>query len=244
MPINLSDLRSISYWRDGQEPQRFYIAFCLFFSAIQDWALGQKELRLHNLNWSATCSYYSLVHAGRLLTFLALGDFPTQHLELRKLLFASDERGSDNVRPGTDGYPFDWLRKFCGARLVRGPAPWSLVELRGMIVEYLLQLGVASAERQLERFGSLFSTAAPLRSDSNYEALLIAHEHRHVSMSSAFEDLAKCMNSASESQMSFLVETFSAFLRNDQDLGTERPGYATFLRDYLELVSFQGFKGS
>ena len=82
MPINLSDLRSVSYWRDGQEPQRFYIGFCLFFSAIQDWALGQKELRVHNLNWSATCSYYSLVHAGRLLTFLALGDFPTQRIAI------------------------------------------------------------------------------------------------------------------------------------------------------------------
>ena len=61
-------------------------------------------------------------------------------------------------------------------------------------------------------------------------------------MSSAFEDLAKCMNSASESQMSFVVETFSAFLRNDQDLGTERPGYATFLRDYLELRLLPGIQ--
>lgn len=243
MPINRSDLRSVSYWRDGQEPQRFYIGFCLFFSAIQDWALGQKELRLHNLNWSATCSYYSLVHAGRLLTFLALGDFPTQHRDLRKLLCATDEGRSENVRPGTDGYPYDWwLRKFCGGRYVRGSAPWPLAELRGMIVQYLLQLGVPSAERQLERFGSLFSTAAPLRSDSNYEALLIAHEHRHVSMSSAFEDLAKCMNSASESQVSFVVETFSAFLRNDPDLGTERPAYASFLRDYLEVRLLPGIQ--
>lgn len=111
-----------------------------------------------------------------------------------------------------------------------------------MIVQYLLQLGVSSAERQLERFGSLFSTAAPLRSDSNYEALLIAHEHRHVSMSSAFEDLAQCMNAASESQMSFVVETFSGFLKNDQDLETERPAYATFLRDYLELRLLPGIQ--
>jgi hypothetical protein len=239
MLIDRSAVRSISYWCDQHEPERFYISFCLFFSAIQDWALGQRELRCQNLNWSATCSYYSLVHAGRVITFLALGDFPKSHFNLRALFSATHEARSDFVRPGADGYPFNWLRGFRGGAAGRGraqsadPPRWPLVELRRMIVQYLLRVGVSSADERLRRFGYLFSTAAPLRSDSNYEALLIAHEYRHVSMSSAFEDLARCMNSAAESQMSFLVETFSAFLQSDPDLGTERLAYSSFLRNYL-----------
>ena len=66
---------SLGYWRARPErvPQRFYVAFCLLMSSLQDAILGQKERQSHNLNWSATCSYYSLVHGGRLLCFLALG---------------------------------------------------------------------------------------------------------------------------------------------------------------------------
>jgi len=57
-------------------------------SSVQDLILGQKEQESNNLNWSATCSYYALVHGGRLVCFLGLGDYPMQHAELRNLLSA------------------------------------------------------------------------------------------------------------------------------------------------------------
>jgi hypothetical protein len=55
------------------------VALCLLMSSMQDYFLGLKESEEGNHNWAATCCYYSLVHAGCLLVFLALGDFPMSH---------------------------------------------------------------------------------------------------------------------------------------------------------------------
>ncbi|MBA3256711.1 MAG: hypothetical protein H0T64_08685 [Pyrinomonadaceae bacterium] len=122
-PNNLRDgrriLPSLEYWRAAPErlPQRFYIAFCLLMSSVQDLILGQKEQESNNLNWSATCSYYALVHGGRLVCFLGLGDYPMQHAELRNLL------SGRQARQRRDVYPFDWLRGFAHQRDDRRDQP-------------------------------------------------------------------------------------------------------------------------
>lgn len=176
--MDRNQLTSISYWRGQRQPQRFYVAFCLLMSTIQDAVLGLKERRSHNLNWAATCSYYSLVHAGRLLSFLALGDYPTSHAELRQLISGAGNPPRRRLPPR--GYPFDWLREFsqlAGAEPNRrAPAtiPTRLSELRSCMVDYLLTIGVVDASEHLGRFGNTLLAAGPLRSDSNYEALLIA----------------------------------------------------------------------
>jgi len=238
MPIDRTTLPSVIYWRGGRQPQRFYIAFCLLVSALQDWALGQKEQREQNLNWSATCSYYSLVHTGRLLVFLALGDFPKSHAELRTLFFPDPTR-SPRPRRSPDGYPFDWLREFAQGRfLTTGAAQPSrhvggLADLRQAVVDYLERIGVEPTTEHVNRFGSVFATAAPLRTDSNYEALLIAHEYRHETMSSAFLQLAHCMRDAAESAMPLAIEAFSHFVLSDPDLDDQRQAYQRFANAYL-----------
>src|SRR5207244_4019820 len=110
--INRERLPSIEYWRvcEARKARRVYISFCLLTSSIQDALLGCKERDASNLNWSSTCSFYSLVHTGRLLCFLALGDFPTRHQGLRNLLSTTASTDFKNQRD--DGFPFDWLRKF------------------------------------------------------------------------------------------------------------------------------------
>lgn len=232
------NLTSLAYWRSGHQPQRFYTAFCLLVSSVQDWALGFKEARSENLNWSATCSYYSLVHAGRLLTFLALGEFPTSHSELRKLLSGYNGARVRTSRP-PDHYPFDWLQGFtrrqvAGTHLQAQPIQIRLAELRQAVLEYLELIHVALASRRLDEFGRVFSAAGPLRSDSNYEALLIAHEYEHVTVSSGFKKLADCMNASAKRQLPFAIEGFRQFLAYDPDLDAERPAYRSFLEAYLD----------
>lgn len=240
MPIDRTTLASMVYWRrdPDRQPQRFYIAFCLLMSALQDWALGRKEEREQNLNWSTTCSYYSLVHVGRLLVFLALGDFPTSHAKLRTLLLP----GSIELvrsRRQADGYPFDWLREFARARIpdaaaaTRTTPVGELADVRRSVIRYLEQIGVGAANERVSRFGSVFATAGPLRTDSNYEALLIAHEYRHMTMSSAFEELARHMGGAAESAMPLAAEVFSRFVMDDPDLSDERQSYQRFANAYL-----------
>jgi hypothetical protein len=231
-------LPSLEYWRTPQQraPQRFYMAFCLLMSGTQDWILGLKERESQNLNWSATCSYYSLVHGGRLLCFLALGDYPKFHGPLRDLMNA---RTRKDRQAYSDGYPFDWLRGFTSiaddgrqARKVPGEG-WALVDLRQMIAAYLETIEVADASRRLDEFGKVFRAAGPLRNDSNYEALLIANEFRHVVMTDAFDSLSQGMARAAEASLPLFIDTFNGFLRRDPDLPEDRRAYQSFLHEYL-----------
>lgn len=149
-------------------PQRFYVAVCLFMSSIQDWLLGLKEKQTNNLNWSATCSYYSLVHGGRLLCFLAFDDYPTQHQELRQLLGGTLQE-SRRRSGGNDGYPFNWLSEF--ARITqeanrRHPVERPLGDigkLREMLGAYLETMKVPDARRRLDKFGRVLDAAEPRR---------------------------------------------------------------------------------
>lgn len=101
------------------------------------------------------------------------------------------------------------------------------------MVEYLTDTGVDRAAERLDRFGAALGAAAELRNDSNYEALLIAHEYEHVTMTSAFKFLARGMAEAVESNLPFVREAFNCFLRADTDLESDRAGYQSFVRDYL-----------
>ncbi len=219
MPTDRNTLAPLDYWKASRQPQRFYIAFCLLMSSIQDWALGRKEAESQNFNWSATCSYYSLVHAGRLLSFLALGDFPTRHFELGEMLKPGAQA---RVQP-------DWVRRF--TRGAATSARENAGDLRQVIIQYLGKVGVHDPSQDIDRFGVLLSGAKDLRDDSNYEALLIAHEYRHRTVSDAFQQLAQCIGDAAESQLPLVIQSFHGFI--DRDLVGERIAYWSFVREYL-----------
>lgn len=241
--MNRTELGSVTYWRapDERPPQRFYVAFCLLMSSIQDCVLGNKEREQENLNWSATCSYYSLVHAGRFLSFLALGDFPKSHDRLRKLMSASEPPGRSFSIYG-DGYPFDWLRGFTRVSELRARSgnekvpsiSLTLHGLRQMVIQYLEEIGVDDSVQRLDQFGELISKAGPLRNDSNYEALLIAHEYKHHVMSSAFQRLAYQMSRAAELMLPFAIDVFNCFFERDPLIPEDRSEYKSFLLNYLD----------
>lgn len=241
MAVDRQDLASIAYWKGERQPQRCYVAFCLLMSAIQDAFLGLKEKKSANLNWSATCSYYSLVHAGRLVTFLALGDYPTSHAKLRDLLDSAPRRRERRPQ-ARNGFPFDWLREFSREtesqtppREPTSPPARSCSELREALVTYLTEIGVEEAEQRLDRFGKILSAAAKLRNDSNYKALLIAHEYDHETVSKAFENLSSHMAKAAEFVLSFVIDVFNGFRRHDPDLEGSRDKYEAFLHDYVHV---------
>lgn len=228
------------FWSQSEATtaQRFYISFSLLVAAVQDCFLGRYERQRSNLNWSATCSYYGLVHAGRLFTFLALGDFPTQHNVLR-LLFSND-RPNENVRRPRKRFVFDWLENFADSTdqpSSQNPAaetpPMNYGQCFGAIVDYYTTMSVSEADKRLLRFGNVLKLAAELRNDSNYEALLIAHEYRHVKMTSGFVELAEAMCTAGRETLVLMCDLFNSFISQDPDLLLDRRVYQSFLRDYL-----------
>lgn len=240
------DLPSVRYWREPPErvPQRFYIAFCLLMASIQDSILGEAERITENYNWSATCSYYSMVHAGRLLCFLALGDYPMSHQNL-KGVFQPRLARPRSRRPNRAGYPFDWLSDFSEqARAFsdlplgrsdrqRGSAVQGETNWLSYLAEYMTETGVVDALDRVDRYGAVLVAAGQLRNDSNYEALLIAHEYHHESISSAFSDLARHMSSGSRVAVELAVDAFNGYRYHDPDLPAERSSYEAFLHEYV-----------
>jgi len=226
MPLNRDDLPSIGYWRNSPDriAQRFYISFCLLMSSIQDRFLGLMEYENRNLNWSATCSYYALVHGGRLLSFIALGDFPTGHSKLKELLGCCR-------RSKPEKKVLDWLADFTKENIDYGKL--DLFDLKELLVTWFVQHGVEDFGLRLRRFAEILGIAAKLRNDSNYEALLIAHEHQHGFMTGVFRRLASAMSRATGVALPLITEAFSAYVDNDAELDQKRPAYRNFWHYYL-----------
>ena len=231
---------SRQFWAQSEatRAQRFYISFCLLVAAVQDTFLGRYERQRSNLNWSATCSYYGLVHAGRLFTFLALGDYPTGHREL-SLLHLNDKSTQKPRRLGKS-FVFDWLQKFTESTAQAGshnpPAEvpaMNYEQCLDAMVDYYSAIGLSEARKRLLRFGQIIKMAADLRNDSNYQALLIAHEYRHVTMTNDFIELAEAMCEAGREMLKLLCDVFNSFVTQDPDLLPDRRAYQSFLRDYL-----------
>ena len=240
MAFDRDNLVSLRYWSSEEErkPQRFYVALCLLMSSMQDFFLSLKESEDSNQNWAATCSYYSLVHAGRLLAFLALGDFPKSHSKLR-LLMAASHNPRDTAPRLANKYPFDWLQEFQSLNeLSPGEKKKSVTDkdyhaLRNIVVQYLDDIEVANASMRLERYAKLLSAGANLRNDSNYEALLIAHEYEHRVMTSGFGRLAVSMSKAARTAVLMATDAFNGFLHHDEDVATNRAAYNSFLWEHL-----------
>jgi len=223
---------------DATRAQRFYVSFCLLVAAVQDTFLGRYEHQRSNLNWSATCSYYGLVHAGRLFTFLALGDYPTQHNGLRLLLSNGTPVGKRIER--NKMFVFDWLGKFTKSTAQTDPhnrplghPAMNYRQCLDAMVDYYSTIGVSEARERLLRFGKVLELAALLRNDSNYEALLIAHEYRHVTMTDGFDELAEALCGAGREMLDLLCDAFHCFMSQDPELLPDRSAYQSFLQDYL-----------
>ncbi len=224
MPVaSRNDLGSCRYWLDSpaRQAQRFYIVICLALSSIHDQFFAAEERRRGNYNWSATISYYSIVHAARLLSFQAFGTFPTGHADLASLL-AGRFRG-----------PLNWLSKFVGDENLADRVP----NADALLAAYLCDtLGLAEATQSLSRLAVILQHGKSLRNESNYEALLIAHQRHHVIVADAVEQLASHMEQAAGEIGRLLAESLTAEVERGPDIpGHQRPAYRALAHDYIQF---------
>jgi hypothetical protein len=195
------------YWRtdDLRRDQCFYVGFALLASGLNDYAVGRDLHLSKKLSWSASAYYYSMVHSARLALFLVFGDFPTGHGPLANC-FANGCRGRTHF----------WFTEF--AEGIADPIERSDANdyKRQEVVLRCERLGLDRREADLmcEQWAKILQQAKRLREDSNYESLLIAHEHNHILVTRAFEELCGLLQASAERILTDAVQLFNAVITN------------------------------
>ena len=227
----LKNLKTNIFWNASHErtAQKFYLTLCLYISAVSDLAVGLDLKDQKKLNWSTTASYYSIVHSARMIIFAAVGDYPTQHNKISDLFTGNPSSGRRN---GSSSYEFstDWLSKFTKDNAIR-----SNFKLEDMYSYYEQELKLTNSLKCMQAFGKTLKNAQKLRNDSNYEALLIAHEYEHETVTKYFEDLSKAMSEGAELCLRIATKCFINYVENDPSLENEsRDKFKYFIAKYIE----------
>ena len=193
-----------NFWNedDMRRDQKFYVAFCLLESALGNYAVA-RDLHVHNkFNWASTVYYYSLVHALRLVCFIPMGDFPTDHAGLAKL-YKGDTPPSKKA----------WMPKF-QRNFESGTQIEQISFTREHIAKYFDANGHADSitDEKFKKWGNILDKARECRNNSNYEGLIIAHEYMHTSITGQFNKLANLFQKACEKILPEVISLFKVFL--------------------------------
>jgi hypothetical protein len=223
------------YWEASDEgrSQKLYAGFCEFASSVVDYCEGRRLLdqgrnSSGRLNWSATASYYSLVHSGRFLLFMAVGDFPTIHSRLARC-FDQENRAPE---------PTDWLTKFPALDYRFGPMATRYstdVDFQRVHDFWAPFLAGNEATNFLVWFGTVLDRVIDLRNENNYEAILIAHEYRHWEMTEVFQHLATQMQDGARQVIGSMAQWYSAYLAHASSTVKSKPSppAAEFIATYV-----------
>jgi hypothetical protein len=221
-----SNFKTNRYWAQNPEriAQKFYVTLCLYISAVSDFGVGLDLKDDGKLNWSTTASYYSIVHSARMIIFAAIGDYPQSHADISRLFAGRSQRG---VQP-------NWLENFKRnfSQGINGQqVKFTLDELSRYYREVL------SLENSNEIFlsiGNILKNAKDLRNDSNYEALLIAHEYHHVKVTRCFEDLSRSISEGAELCLRYATKCLQSYVEKDETLQDNRHAFKYFIERYVE----------
>lgn len=190
------------FWNqdDRHRDQKFYVGFCMLESALGDYAIA-RDLHCHNkLNWASTTYYYSQVHAMRLVCFIPYGDFTEGHADLARLYKDGDLHSEKRKR---------WLPKFIGEVLGEN----QIIFNREDIAKYYVgEQSYPALDSKLERWGKILDKARKCRNDSNYEGLIIAHEHVHQLVTDDFNRLANLFRKTCEDILPEVILLFKRFI--------------------------------
>lgn len=235
---SVDDLPSYKYWResDARIKQFWYVSFCLLMTSVQDRLTGLALRESRNLNWSATAFYYSTVHAARLVCFVVSGDYPKGHKQLARL-FSPAESSSPNA------FSLDWWASFM--REMGGSEPQSSIDaavLRGGI-----QACISKLSGGIDSLVPL-AKLKNLRNDCNYEALLVAHEVEHDTVTAGFKELADSADHASGLAIDLACAVYLAHLQRDPAFDESRSkfhaAHAWYLVGRLEESLLRKFNPS
>jgi hypothetical protein len=208
-------------------PEQWYISFCLMMSSVQDHLTGVDLRSRGNLNWGTTCHYYCLVHAARLIAFCVTGDYHTGYEQLRKFLssaFGIDRPGTRPKAPVARPVNFNWLRLFVSGEGSASVSPESFRHEAGRALDL---------DERIAQFANLFDYLGELRTDTNYEALLIAHEKHHKVVEEAFQKLCDLAERAGCFGAKLAVSVYNTHLHRSELFGDRRASFLSISDKYV-----------
>ncbi|WP_414752683.1 HEPN domain-containing protein [Anabaena sp. CCY 9910] len=184
-------------------------------SAASDFAVGIDLKNSGKLNWSTTASYYSIFHSARLIIFLALGNYPQDHNISQ--LFA---RNSANTR---DPLKLNAL-KFNSHQ----------VALTTTISDYYKDLlNLPNSEFLFNSMNEILSNAKKLRNNSNYDALLMAHEWHHINVTNDFVKLSDSMSNGAKLCLKIASNCFENYIIYDAEIRQNREKIKYLVKNYI-----------
>lgn len=231
---DLGEWPSYRFWTKTPErvAQHWYVTFCLLMSAIQDSLIGMALQDKKNLNWSVTTSYYGMIHTGRLLCFVISGSFPKGHYDLCNLL-------KDSTQP----VQLNWLQKFVKDL---GPRAAEETDVRTSLcrrdIADKLKRWDSGIVPELESFSNRMDKLRRLRNNSNYEALLIAHEKKHVIVTDCFAKLAVSAQAAARDSMKLAARIYRLYVERSPLLENKRVTFKNLSNEYVKGRLYLGIK--
>lgn len=215
------------FWNSEHRiPQKFYTVLSIYISANHDYAVGLQLKENGMLNWSATASYYSMIHSVRMLIFIVEGDFPKMHNTYEKLFEAKD----GNIL--NKEIKCDWFnQELLDDTDVEILHPKT--NLEKITQHYKTKLEFYNFDSHVKEIAKLTPYCKNLRNDCNYEALLIAHEYNHFVVEPAFRDLSNTMSQVALKYLNLALKCFEHYLLYDSSLSTNNLTYQYLTQHYI-----------
>lgn len=218
-------LPSNIYWAQNEEKkaQKFYITLCIYISAVSDYFIGLDLKEQGKLNWSVMASYYSIVHSARMIIFAIIGDYPKQHNKLSSL-FNQKVNSEKNFK-------CNWLQSFDSYYSKRSNST-SEISLSELIRHYAGKLEFHNLETHIGNIGGVINVAINLRNDSNYEALLMAHEYHHEYVTERFNRLTRIITEGARKWIVLSTQCLKKYVENDKLMDEKRDVFKYYIHDY------------
>lgn len=211
----------LNYWESSPQliDLRFYTAFTILATAILNYISGKTYSSDYiPSHWGSTAYYYSMVFSIRLLLFITVGDYPTQHRDLIQGLRSEAT--------------YDWLPLFSSHstsyqnRIVKCKISFNnLVEKLQVYTNFPSSSGL---KQKLTQMQHVLAISKKIRVDESYQSLIIMNHFDHSRVSTPVTQLSLDLADHSKDFLDFATECFSNFIER-KNSGVRRNAVLSYL---------------
>ncbi len=227
--------QSNNYWKQDDEKinQRLYVTLCLYQSACSDFATSLDLNKDKRYSWAVISSYYSIMHSLRTIIFMVIGDFPMEHSALNKIFYDEQDTPTINHYLGRS-----WLKNF-DSNFQEIGRNLNYFNRNHLAEHYSRKHQFTDSDKHFSNISKLLNLTKKIRNDSNYEALIIAHEKKHIIVSDSFIRLTTAILKAAEYCISIATKCIKHYIELNEEFRFNKDRIKWFTYEFL-LTRFTG----